>query len=276
MNNTKALTLSIVIPVYNEEIHLEECLNAIANQTVMPDEVIVVDNNSTDKSVEIAQSYKFVKIVKEKKQGIHNARNKGFDSSKSDIIGRIDADSIIPSNWVEHVKIFYQDHNHNDYGLTGGCYFYNINTPRFAGWVQSQIAFRVNRLIMGHYILYGSNMAIPRQIWQKVRSKTCNLDNIHEDLDLAIHVHRGGFHITYDANLKVGVAMRRVKLGDSYAGLIENTMWWPNTLREHGLWTWIFGWIGAVVLVALVPLGHIANFIAGIIKTVYYFIRRLK
>ncbi len=97
---TKELSVSIVIPVYNEEAHLKNCLDAIARQTVAPDEVIVVDNNSTDRSVEIAEKYSFVKVIKEAKQGRAHARNSGFNVATCDVIGRIDAHSLFASDWV--------------------------------------------------------------------------------------------------------------------------------------------------------------------------------
>jgi glycosyltransferase involved in cell wall biosynthesis len=67
----KTLSLTIVIPVFNEQNHISACLEAIAAQTAMPDEVIVVDNNSTDKTVQIAKQFAFVKIIKEKRQGVN-------------------------------------------------------------------------------------------------------------------------------------------------------------------------------------------------------------
>jgi len=103
----KPLTLSIIIPVYNEQSHLKTCLESIAWQTEPPDEVIVVDNNSLDNSVEIAKEFSFVKVITEKRQGVLWARNKGFNKATSEIIGRIDADSILSENWCENVrKIF--------------------------------------------------------------------------------------------------------------------------------------------------------------------------
>ena len=59
MSAKNKLTLSIVIPVFNEQRYIKACLDSIAAQTVKPDEVIVVDNNSTDKTVQIAKKYKF-------------------------------------------------------------------------------------------------------------------------------------------------------------------------------------------------------------------------
>src|SRR5260221_7568754 len=93
------LRISIIIPAYNEEGHLPACLDAIAAQTLKPDEVIVVDNNSTDKTVEIAKKYPFVKLLNEKRQGLRYTRNTGLDAATGDVIGRIDTDSILSPKW---------------------------------------------------------------------------------------------------------------------------------------------------------------------------------
>ena len=90
----KELTLSLIVPVYNEETYLDACLSAIANQTIPPDEVIVVDNGSTDKTRQIAKQYRFIKIVQESRKGVLYARNKGFVLARGDIIARIDAVTI--------------------------------------------------------------------------------------------------------------------------------------------------------------------------------------
>lgn len=241
-------SLSIIIPAYNETRHIKACLDAIAAQTVMPDEVILVDNNSIDRTVEIASSYPFVTIVNESMQGIAYARNRGFNATKADIIGRIDADSILPIDWVARIKAFYADSYHFDhYAYTGGGYFYNKPLPNLNSWLQSQFAFRANRFIMGHYILFGSNMAMPRHIWEDVRSDMCLRTDIHEDLDLSIHLHRHEYKITYYADLVVGIEMRRVG-PERRIALHDNLMWWPRTLRVHGNRRWVYGWIGAEFL----------------------------
>ncbi len=97
------LSLTIVIPVFNEEHHIKACLESIACQTIAPTEVIVVDNNCTDRTIEIAEKFNFVRVVSEKQQGRGYARTTGFNAVKTDIIGRIDADSRLDSTWVEEV-----------------------------------------------------------------------------------------------------------------------------------------------------------------------------
>lgn len=248
MTKRKPLTLSIIIPAYNEARHIRACLDSISAQTLRPDEVIVVDNNSTDDTVEIAKTYSFVRVIKEPKQGIVYTRNTGFDVARSDIIGRIDADTVLPEGWVRYVKRFYETPEHQRHALTGGGYFYNVSFPpkKIGGWIHSQIALRFNRLLMGHYILWGSNMAMTSGQWVRVRDETCMRDDIHEDIDLAIHLHRAGYEITYRASLRVGVAMKRVF--DDRKHLHENMLWWPRTLKAHNNPRWVMGWVGAHML----------------------------
>ncbi len=257
----KPLTLSIIIPVYNDARYLRVCLESIQKQSVAPDEVIVVDNNSTDDSAEVALEYGFVTLLKEKKQGVFYARNKGFNSARSQILGRIDSDTILPKNWVAFVKKFYSDPDHQDDALTGSGYFYNVPLRRLHQFIVGQITFRMNRFLLGHYIVWGSNMAVPRKVWFAVRGDVCERDDIHEDLDLAIHMHRHAFQITYRSKLVVGVVMRRV-LTD-FRSLRPRMLMWPNTLKAHSNPKWVFGWLGAYALFIFSPLIIVANKIRG-------------
>lgn len=251
----KPLALSLIIPAYNEEQHLDTCLKSIAAQTVMPDEVIVVNNNSTDRTVEIAASYPFVRVVNAQEQGIVFARNAGFDTAKGDILGRIDSDSILPRNWVEYVMKFYADPDHGRTAFTGGGTHYNVPLPRISRALLDMLAFRTNRIALGHHFLFGSNMALPAAVWRDVRSRVCNRTDIHEDIDIAIHVHELGVPIVYDPGLQVGVKLRRVfQDHDKLWGVL---MLWPTSLKAHGNAWWVTGWFGALLLYALVPLLYV-------------------
>lgn len=248
------LKLSIVIPVFNEEAHIGACLDSIAAQDVMPAEVIVVDNNCTDDTIKIAKKYPFVRIIKEKRAGIAHARNAGFNAVRADIIGRIDADTRLPSHWVSYMTDYLS--THPDHALSGGSYFYDLKPARLFGWIQGQVAFRMNRLIIGHYITWGSNMALPRSLWLAVRDELHNNPEIHEDMDLGIHLHRNGFETTYHAGLKVGIDSRLFssKRNTRKKHLIYLKMW-PRTLSLHNYKRVWLGWIGTyAVYFAYMPL----------------------
>lgn len=248
----KPLALSLIIPAYNEEQHLKTCLDSVAAQSVLPDEVIVVDNNSTDATRQIALSYPFVTVVTAIEQGIVFARNCGLDAGTATYLGRIDADSILPPNWVEYIRKFYENPENKHTSLTGGGRHYNTPFPRVSRWVLDILAFRMNRLVLGHHFLYGSNMVVPRVVWEQVRATVCNRNDIHEDVDIAIHIHQANFPIVYHSKFLVGVKLRRVfQDHDKLWGVL---MLWPQTLRVHGNMLWVSGWLGAILLYVLTPL----------------------
>lgn len=259
---SKKLTLSIVIPVYNEENHIKECLEAIKAQIEAPLEVIVVDNNSSDKTVEIAKKYPFVTVLSAREQGIAFARNVGFNAARGNIIGRIDADSRIPSNWTQHVREYIEANP--EHLLTGGSYFYDLKLPRFFGWVQGQIAFRSNRFIMGYYIAWGSNMAFKKTLWNEVKDEVHNSADIHEDMDLAMHLHEHGYKITYQSGFKVGVDSRLLsKKRNTRAQHMHYLKMWPRTLYLHKLRRAWLGWVGVYVVYFSYYLIILANRIGG-------------
>ncbi len=255
------MKISIVIPVYNEAAHLAACLEAIAAQSLKPYEVIVVDNNSTDNSRLVAERFPFVRVITEPQQGRVHARNRGFNAARGDIIARIDGDTVLPSDWLEQIADFYAEPNHASQAFTGGAYFYNVRWPQAVAWLYNFMAFDFNRLLIGHATLWGSNMAITHVQWQAVRTSTCDQAGIHEDLDLAMHLHNAGYGIHYQRSLRVGAHLRRVR-SDRHE-LWDYLQWWPRTLRQHGKRSWLICWFfGCLLLYLLTPVLNIGEYLA--------------
>ena len=88
--------ISVILPFYNAEATLERAIQSIISQSFTDFECILINNNSTDTSEEIAQKFvvvdKRVKLIFEKKQGVMFASNAGWDVSKGEYIARMDAD----------------------------------------------------------------------------------------------------------------------------------------------------------------------------------------
>ena len=218
----QALTLSIVIPAYNEERHLVDCLEAIARQTVAPDEVIVVNNNSIDRTAEIARNYPFVTVVNEAKQGMIFARDKGFKVAKGDILGRIDADARISENWVEEVKRVLS--NPMVAAVSGPGITYtlppSISEYRSTLWSRVYI-FDVHGLFRVP-VLWGSNMAIRKSAWKTIEKQTSKDEKIvHEDQDISFLLAGNGLLAKFDPRLTIFTD------GDTY-------FYWPK-FREYFL-----------------------------------------
>lgn len=229
LKKQKPLTLSIIIPVFNEKDYLDDCLRSIAAQTTAPTEVIVVDNNSTDGSSEIAEKYDFVSVVKEPQQGIVYARDKGFNTAKSDLIGRIDADTVLPKNWVENVLNFYQGHNLS-YALSGSCYYRNLKLFKRSTSLVDLPYYLLSYLFLRHNVLFGSNMVIPRWVWQVEGNRTCIGSRYHEDIDLAVHIAKR-VNIVRRPNLKCAAVFR---ISKKTGGLGKYTLMWVASI-SHGI-----------------------------------------
>jgi cellulose synthase/poly-beta-1,6-N-acetylglucosamine synthase-like glycosyltransferase len=207
----KNLRISVVIPAYNEELRIKDCLDALMLQTVKPLEIIVVDNNCTDKTAAIAKKYKGVTVVNETVQGKAYAQSRGFDYAKGDILGRFDADTILPPNWVERVAKEFLD-NPTLVGLSGyGTARLEVNIPKFL-WknistIWSWTYFTHCRAFFGSDILWGGNMAFRRVDWLKIRKLCIKLPdkNIHEDQDVSLALACIGAKVKIMPSLVVSV-----------------------------------------------------------------------
>ncbi len=95
--------VSVVIPAYNEELWLERCVSALQRQqTEISFEIIVVDNNSTDGTAEVARRLG-VRYVFEPRQGLTFARQAGEAAALGEIVAHTDADSEAPPDWIERI-----------------------------------------------------------------------------------------------------------------------------------------------------------------------------
>ncbi|MEI7682929.1 MAG: glycosyltransferase family 2 protein [Candidatus Saccharibacteria bacterium] len=212
--SNKALTVSVIIPAYNEERHLMACLKAIAAQTVRPDEVIVVNNNSTDKTAKVANSYNFVRVVNEKIQGRTAARNTGFNSAKSDILSRIDADVIIAPDWVEKLRQAFIDDP--ELAATSGL-SKSLVVPWLWKWTTTfwtRVYFWESQGYLGIPVVWGANMGLRRKHWLTIRSELCLDDEaVHEDQDVSFVLAEHGLITRGTPGLLVSIDGREYASG---------------------------------------------------------------
>lgn len=219
------MKISVVIPVYNEEKYIGKCLQSILDQTEKPDEIIVVDNNCADKTVEIAKKFG-ARIVKEIKQGMIYARNAGFDNAKYEIIARTDSDTILPNDWISRIKKTFEE-DLNLGALSGPTEYHKWQKTIKLSHVPSLILFNILSLLFKNGCLYGPNMSLRKAVWEKVKADVClNDKKVHEDIDLSIHLNKLT-RIKFDNKLIIGTTRVRWKqIGTEYAermmGMLAN------------------------------------------------------
>lgn len=107
--------ISIIIPVYNVERYLRECIDSIIAQTYKNLEIILVDDGSSDKSGEICDEYSKkdsrIKVIYKKNGGLSDARNVALDIAKGDYIGFIDSDDYIEKDMFQILYNLAEEYN---------------------------------------------------------------------------------------------------------------------------------------------------------------------
>ncbi len=97
------MTISVVIPAYNEEQYLPKTLDSLKHLERVPDEVIVVDGASTDNTPAVSRSHG-AKVIIVRHGTIGYARQKGLQEAKGEIVAFTDADTVVPKDWLSKIE----------------------------------------------------------------------------------------------------------------------------------------------------------------------------
>lgn len=99
------MKISVIIPLYNVEQYVSRCLESIINQTYKNLEILVIDDGSTDNSLQVAKSFELkddrVKVISHLNGGVSKARNKGLEIATGDFIAFVDSDDYLKLNMYE-------------------------------------------------------------------------------------------------------------------------------------------------------------------------------
>jgi len=208
----------------NEASLLPDCLESLLQQTVLPTEVIVVDNGSTDSSLDVARSYvkKFKErnvsfhILQEMNSGTGLARQKGCSCAQSSIIAMTDADSQPTSTWIERISEHFS--TSSDIAVTGRLILFDA--PTLVLWMNHMHLFefweKIKNHMFGFTSLQGFNCAVRSSALKKAEGfrNTLFLGINLEDFELASRLSQFGT-IGFDSSIIVHTSAR------SYATLLS-------------------------------------------------------
>lgn len=101
------MLLSVIIPVYNVEEYIDQCIQSVVKQTYTNLEIILIDDGSPDNCPQICDNWskkdKRIRVIHQKNSGLSAARNVGIDCSKGDLIAFVDSDDFIDENMYENM-----------------------------------------------------------------------------------------------------------------------------------------------------------------------------
>ncbi|MEK6531623.1 MAG: glycosyltransferase family A protein [Deltaproteobacteria bacterium] len=222
------MLFSVVVCTYNRAGLLSSCLDSLAGQSADPEtfEVIIVDNNSTDKTPEVAKAYlerKNFRCIREEKQGLSHARNAGFTVAGGEYAAYIDDDARADKDWVREMTEFTK--RRPDAVAFGGPYRH-FSLAKLPEWCrESYFSWGLGdteRPLQASEWLNGTNMAYRRTILSGLNGFDAGLGmrrysiSYGEETRLLSEIKRLGLPIYYVPQMKV----------EHFAPEYKQRVWW--------------------------------------------------
>jgi glycosyltransferase involved in cell wall biosynthesis len=183
------MQLSFIVPAYNEESYIGDCLDSIIrHMSGRMREIIVVDNASTDRTAEIANSRAGVRVVYEGRKGVSYARQCGLERATGDVLAFVDADTRLSSTWAD-VAERELEHNRDIVCLSGPYRFYD--GPVIKRWLLNVIcwtSFFFAHHVFG-YMVVGGNFVARREAMIQAGGFDTTIDFYGDDNDLGRRLH---------------------------------------------------------------------------------------
>ena len=189
---TNNIKISVVIPLYNKERAVVDTIQSVLNQTIAPCEIIIVDDGSTDNSLNVVRSFvnsfnqsSNIKIIHKENGGVSSARNRGIKEAKGDYIALLDGDDLWePTFLEEQLKLIHDFPDAAIWGvgiaiIKGGmCYKWQQGMgDDFRGYVENYFGTKHNDLFCS------SSVVIRKEVFEKVGYFDERISS-SEDLDM--------------------------------------------------------------------------------------------
>jgi glycosyltransferase involved in cell wall biosynthesis len=216
INLTRPQSISIIIPALNEENYINRCLKAIMklNKGNMDLEIIVVDNGSTDKTIEISKSYG-AKVLIKREGTIASLRNYGAKNSKGDLIAFLDADCIVPEDWLEKALNYF---GNNSKVILG----FRLVVPADANWIARcwDLLFSKRDVTSEVKWLPTGNMIMKRDAFLSVDGFNETLET-NEDCDFCFRINDKGNKIVSSSKTSV----THLRPPQSLSAIFKKELW---------------------------------------------------
>ncbi|MEA2037004.1 MAG: glycosyltransferase [Nanoarchaeota archaeon] len=223
--------LSVIIPTFNEEKNIKQCLDSVYNSTYPKEkmEVFVVDDGSTDSTVEIANAFKEVKVLKQDHKGKSEALNLGTSKAKYDFILGIDADTFIEK---ECIKEIVKPLKNREVGATTGVS--NVRNKNSIIGIFQNIEYHYNNLIRNSFSklfnngiwFFGALACYRKSTLEEIGF--FKIDTLTEDMDTALEIKKAGY-TTINVHNATGSTFVPKTIKELYH---QRARWWMGVLQS--------------------------------------------
>ena len=186
---TAELTFTAIVCAYNEARFLPACLHSLLAQTRPPDEILVVNNASSDETASVARAIAGVRVIDEPAKGLVVARETGRLMATGDVLAYVDADCRVPLTWLERVERRFE-RRPAVVAVTGPYRFYDWDLLGRALIRAYDFVVAPPTHLLVHYglglgaILYGGNFAVRREALEQIGGFDRSVEFHGEDTNL--------------------------------------------------------------------------------------------
>lgn len=237
------MKISVIVCTYNRCEYLRKALQSLMMQDFPASdyEVLVVDNNSKDRTRDVVSEFPRVRYLLEEKVGLSHARNLGIAESHGDIIAFIDDDARAEKTWLARLTQVYREEK--DAGCVGGRVMLEWIAGKPLWWhpdldeVFNGINYSERRIALTHpRYPYGTNISYKADLFIKVGLFGTDLGRIGskllagEETELCLRIEKTGYKIFYEPS---AVVYHRVEPGKLTKSYIRKRAIWHG--RSHAL-----------------------------------------
>jgi glycosyltransferase involved in cell wall biosynthesis len=232
------MTITVIVCAYNEENYISSCVHALLAQTRPPDEILVIDNASTDDTTERVRSIPGVRLVEEPVRGLVVARETGRREARCDVLAYVDADCRPPITWLEQVERRFA-RRPAVVAVTGPYRFYDwdrcgrLLIRAYDALVAPPTHVFVHHVLGIGAILYGGNFAVTRTALDRIGGFDCSIEFHGEDTNLGRRLTPIG-HVDLTRECWVWTSARRYRaMGKRKVCGLYVRNFWSEILRHR-------------------------------------------
>lgn len=234
------MSISVVIPAFNEAAVIDDCLRRLSRQGDEVREILVVDNGSTDGTAERVRALGAddprIRLLHEPTPGVAHARYSGFAESRGEIIASIDSDTLVGPGWALALATTFRDHPEVMAGTAPmvmwdlPCqHWYRRRNRSLEIAARDGLARGRPRHSTG---LSGANSAIRRRAWEDIADEVSVRSDVFEDLDRWLLLRRHGHRTVIVPGMSAVVSGRRLLSGPR--AFLRYAACAPRTYAMHG------------------------------------------
>ncbi|MFW5891163.1 MAG: glycosyltransferase [bacterium] len=206
IKKSNKISISVIIPVYNDYENLKNCIEALNKQTKLPYEIIIVDNNSNLDEKKIIKKLclngdRLVYIEENEIQGSYAARNKGLEYSKGKIIAFTDSDCTPEKDWIKNIRqIFLKDSSID--ALAGKVKFIFKDNNDSAEIIDSLVNMQNEECVKNRGVAKTANLSVKKEMFDKIGKFDIHLKS-GGDVSWTKRLTSEGYKLIYDKNVIV-------------------------------------------------------------------------